>query len=90
MRINNQAKVSLHPSFACNQGYLHYILGVEPGVLVSIAPIFPYIVYIYARASRQWYYNKPFYWIAAIVAITLIDLAPYALELMEKAGLRPA
>jgi hypothetical protein len=92
MRINNQAKVGL-ASVLCllGQGYVFtYILGVEPGVLVSIAPIFPYIVYIYARASRQWYYNKPFYWIAAIVAITLIDLAPYALELMEKAGLRPA
>jgi hypothetical protein len=89
MRINNQAKVGLAAVLCLLvQGYIFtYILGVEPGILISIAPIFPYIVYIYARASRQWYYNKPLYWIAAIAVITLIGLAPYAMELIEIAGL---
>ena len=84
MRLNNQAKVGLATVLCLlTQGYIFtYILGVEPGVLISIAPIFPYIVYIYARSSRQWYYNKPSYWIAAIVALTLIDVAPFALELI--------
>lgn len=92
MRLNNQAKVGLATVLCLlTQGYVFtYILGVEPGVLISIAPIFPYIAYIYARASRQWYYNKPFYWIAAIVALTLIDIAPFALGLMGNAGLRIA
>lgn len=89
MRINNQAKVGLAAVICLLvQGYIFtYILGVEPGVLISVAPIFPYIVYIYARASRQWYYNKPLYWIAAIVVITLVDLAPYSLQLMDRSGL---
>jgi len=89
MRINNQAKVGLAAVICLLvQGYIFtYILGVEPGILISVAPIFPYIVYIYARASRQWYYNKPLYWIAAIVVITLVDLAPYSLQLMDRSGL---
>lgn len=84
MRLNNQAKVGLATVFCLlTQGYIFtYVLGVEPGVIISIAPLIPYIVYIYARASRQWYYNKPLYWIAAIVALTLIDIAPFALELL--------
>jgi hypothetical protein len=89
MRINNQAKVGLAAVFCLLvQGYIFtYILGVEPGVLISVAPIFPYIVYIYARASMQWYYNKPLYWIAAIVAVMLIGLAPYVPKLIEKASI---
>lgn len=90
MRLNNQAKVGLATVFCllC-QGYIFtYILGVEPGVIISIAPLFPYIVYIYARGRRQWYYNKPLYWILGIVALTLIDIAPYALEFMSKGGLK--
>ncbi len=82
MRLNNQAKVGLATVLCLlTQGYIFtYVLGVEPGVLISVAPLFPYIAYIYARASRQWYYNKPLYWIAAIVALTLIDIAPFALN----------
>ncbi len=81
MRLNNQAKVGLATVLCLlTQGYIFtYVLGVEPGVLIAIAPLFPYIAYIYARASRQWYYNKPLYWIAGIVILTLIDIAPFAL-----------
>ncbi len=84
MRLNNQAKVGLATVLCLlTQGYIFtYVLGVEPGVLISIAPLFPYIAYIYARGSRQWYYDKPLYWIAAIVALTLIDIAPFALRLL--------
>jgi ABC-type iron transport system FetAB permease component len=90
MRLNNQAKVGLATALCLLiQGYIFtYILGVEPGVLIAIAPIFPYIAYIYARASRQWYYDKPLYWIAAIVALTLIDIAPFALGFMGNAGIQ--
>ncbi len=89
MRINNQAKVGLAAAFCLLfQGYLFtYVMGVEPGVIISIAPIFPLIVYIYARSSRQWHYNKPLYWIAAIVLITLLDLAPYVIKFIGQSGL---
>ncbi len=83
MRLNNQAKVGLATALCLlTQGYIFtYILGVEPGVLISIAPLFPLIAYIYARASRQWYYNKPLYWIAGIAVLTIIDVVPFALKL---------
>jgi hypothetical protein len=81
MRINNQVKVGL-ATIVCliTQGYIFsYILGIEPSPAISFAPLVPYVVYIYARGRGVWYYNKPLYWIAVIVAITIIGLAPYVL-----------
>jgi len=80
MRFNNQVKVGL-ATIICliSQGYIFtYVLKVEPNTIVSIAPLIPYIIYIYARSSRSLYYNKPLYWIILVIAITLIDLLPYA------------
>jgi hypothetical protein len=89
MRINNQAKVGLATAFCLMlQGYIFtYVLNVEPHFLLVIAPLIPFILYIYARGRRTWYYNKPFYWIAAIIAITLIDLAPYIWDALGGSGL---
>ncbi len=86
MKFNNQAKVGL-ATVVCLilQGYIFtYILKVEPNVLVAILPLFPYILYIYARGRRTWYFNKPLYWIAALIVLTLIDLAPYVYWAMIK------
>jgi hypothetical protein len=83
MRLNNQAKVGLTTA-ACLliQGYIFtYVLEVEPHFLLTIAPIFPYLAYVYARGRRTWKFDQPLYWIAAIVIITLADLAPYLLGL---------
>ena len=82
MRINNQAKVGL-VTVACLlcQGYVFsYVLHVEPNPVISFVPLLPYIAYIYARGSRTWYFNKPHYWMAAVIALTLLDIAPFALE----------
>lgn len=79
MRFNNQVKVGL-ATIICliAQGYVFtYILGVEPNAAIPFAPLIPYIIYIYARGRGVWHYDKPLYWIAVIVAITVIDLAPY-------------
>jgi len=79
MRINNQAKVGL-VTVACLllQGYIFtYILKVEPHPLLSIVPLIPYVAYIYARNARTWYFNKPLYWIALIVALTALDILPF-------------
>ncbi len=84
MRLNNQVKVGL-ATIVCliSQGYIFtYILEVEPNVIVSMAPLILYIVYIYARGSRSMYYNKPLYWIIATVALTAIDILPYALRII--------
>jgi ABC-type iron transport system FetAB permease component len=81
MRINNQAKVGL-VTVACLllQGYVFtYILKVEPHPLLSIIPLIPYVAYIYARNGRTWYFNKPLYWIALIVALTALDILPFVL-----------
>lgn len=81
MRINNQAKVGL-VTIACLllQGYIFsYYLRVEPNPLISFVPLLPYIAYIYARNARTWYFNKPLYWIAVIVALTVLDILPFAL-----------
>jgi hypothetical protein len=81
MRINNQAKVGLVTVICllC-QGYIFtYILGVEPHPLISFVPLIPYIAYIYARGGRTWYFNKPLYWMAAIIALTALDIMPHAL-----------
>jgi hypothetical protein len=81
MRINNQAKVGL-VTVVCLlcQGYIFsFILKVEPHPLISFVPLLPYIVYIYARGSRTWYFNRPLYWMAAIIALTALDILPYAL-----------
>jgi ABC-type iron transport system FetAB permease component len=80
MQMNNQVKVGL-TTVVCLlcQGFIFtYILKVEPIALVSIAPIFLYIAYIYARNRRVWWYHKPMYWIVAIFILTLLDIAPYA------------
>jgi hypothetical protein len=79
MKLNNQAKVGL-VTIICllGQGYIFtYILKVEPNVVLSFVPLLPYVIYIYARGSRTWYYNKPLYWMAAVVALTLFDIAPF-------------
>ena len=81
MSINNQAKVGL-VTVACLlcQGYIFsFILSVEPHPLISFVPLLPYIVYIYARGSRTWYFNRPLCWMAAIIALTALDILPYAL-----------
>lgn len=81
MRINNQIKVGL-ATVVCllTQGYIFtYVLMVEPNPLISVVPLLPYIVYIYARGARTWYHNKPLYWIAAIIALSVLDILPFAL-----------
>ena len=79
MKLNNQVKVGLATVICLlGQGYvLTYVLGIEPSPFIPFVPLIPYVVYIYARNKRTWYYNKPNYWIAAIVAVTLLDLAPF-------------
>ncbi len=84
MKINNQAKVGL-VTVVCLlcQGYIFsFILRLEPHPVIAFAPLLPYIAYIYARAGRTWYFNKPFYWIAAIIALTALDILPFALGIM--------
>ncbi len=90
MRLSNQAKVGLATVLCLvAQGYIFtYVLGVEPNLLVIIAPLLPYILFIFARGRRTWYFNRPNYWIAAVIAVTLIDLAPYAVDLAGKFGLK--
>jgi hypothetical protein len=81
MRINNQAKVGL-VTVVCLlcQGYIFsYILGVEPNAAIAFVPLLPYIAYIYARGKRTWYFNKPVYWMAAVIALTALDIMPFAL-----------
>jgi len=81
MRLNNQVKVGL-ATIICLliQGYVFaYIMGVEPSFLISFAPLILYIIYIYANGRRSWYYDKPIYWIVAIITLTVSDLAVYAL-----------
>jgi len=85
MRLNNQAKVGL-ACVACLlvQGYIFtYVLFVEPHPFLSIVPLFPYLVYVYARGKRTWYFNKPFYWIGLIIFITLLDILPFAVAAMR-------
>jgi hypothetical protein len=90
MRMSNQAKVGLTTVLCLvAQGYIFtHVLGVEPNLLVDIAPLFPYILFVYARGRRTWYFNKPIYWIAVVIAITLIDLAPYSMDLASRIGFR--
>ena len=85
MRLNNQAKVGL-ATVVCLlvQGYIFtYVLFVAPHPLISIIPLIPYIIYVYARGKRSWYFNKPLYWIALIVSITLLDILPFAMDVMR-------
>jgi len=82
MRINNQAKVGLVTVICllC-QGYIFtYLLHVQPNPVISFVPLLPYIAYIYARGRRAWNYKRPLYWMAAVVALTVLDIAPFALE----------
>jgi len=83
MKLHNQAKVGL-VTVVCLilQGYIFtYILNVEPHALVSIIPLIPYVIYIYARVHRVYYYNKPLYWIAGIIVLTGVNILPYALHI---------
>jgi ABC-type iron transport system FetAB permease component len=83
MRINNQMKVGI-ATIICliSQGYIFtHVLKVEPNPVISFIPLLPYIAYIYARESRTWYFNKPIYWIAIVIALTVIDIAPFVLGL---------
>jgi hypothetical protein len=81
MRFSNQSMVGLATVICLLfQGYIFtYVLKVEPEAIVSIAPILPFVLYIYARNRRVWWSHKPIYWIAAIIALTMADIAPYAL-----------
>jgi hypothetical protein len=51
---------------------------VEPNPLISFVPLLPYLAYVYARGRRTWHFNKPQYWMAAIVVLTALDIMPYA------------
>jgi ABC-type iron transport system FetAB permease component len=79
MKINNLFKVGLTTivCLLCQGFILTYILKVEPFALVPIAPFFLLIAYVYAKNRRVWWYHKPLYWMAAIVVLTLVDMAPY-------------
>ena len=80
MRINNQAKVGL-VTVVCLlcQGYIFsYVLAVEPNPLISFVPLLPYLAYVYARGRRTWYFNKPRYWMTAVIALTALDIIPFA------------
>ena len=80
--MNNQVKVGL-TTIICLliQGYVFtYIMGVEPTFIISLAPLILYIIYIYAKGRRSWYYDKPIYWIVAIMTLTVLDLAIYVLK----------
>lgn len=81
MRMSNQSMVGLATVICLlGQGYLFtYVLRVEPNPLVSIAPIFLFVLYIYARNRRVWWSHKPQYWVLAIIVLTIADLASYAL-----------
>jgi hypothetical protein len=83
MRLTNQVKVALVTALCLlGQGYVFtYILKVEPGPLIAIAPLFLYIAYIYARGRETWSYDRPLYWCGAVLLLTLIDLAPFVLGL---------
>jgi hypothetical protein len=85
MRLNNQAKVGLVAVICLIfQGYVFtYILGINPNVIISFIPLIPYLVYIYARGGRRWYYNRPLYWIALVIALTLTDILPYSLGIIS-------
>jgi hypothetical protein len=86
MRFNHQTKVALATVLCLlGQGYiLAYFLEVEVNPIISFIPLLPYVVYVYARGKRTWYYNRPEYWIAAIAALTAIDLAPFVFMAMGK------
>ncbi len=88
MRLNNQVKVGLAAVICLIlQGYIFtYILGVNPNIIISFIPLIPYLIYIYARSSRRWYYDRPLYWIAIVIALTLIDILPYSLGLVPRYG----
>jgi hypothetical protein len=79
MKLTKQAKVGLVTA-ACLilQGYCFtYTLGIEPPFVVAIAPLLPYILYIYARNRRVWHFDRTHYWIAGIFVLTIIDVAIY-------------
>lgn len=83
MKINNQAKVGI-VTIVCllSQGYIFtYMLAIEPNPVISFVPLLPYIAYIYARESRTWYFNKPAYWIAFVLALTVLDIIPFAIDI---------
>ncbi len=88
MKLNNQAKVGLVTVFCLlGQGYIFtYILGVEPNPMISFVPLIPYVVYIYARGRRTWYYDQPLCWMAAVIILTLLDIAPFGYEFLVKSG----
>jgi hypothetical protein len=89
MRLNNQAKVGLVTVLCLlGQGYAFtYLLRVEPNPLLSFVPVLPYVAYIYARNKRTWYHHKPLYWMAAVIALTLIDIMPFVYEAMGRTGI---
>jgi ABC-type iron transport system FetAB permease component len=90
MSLNNQAKVGLVAVICLIfQGYVFaYILDINPNVIISFIPLIPYLVYIYARGSRRWYYNRPIYWIALVIALTLIDILLCSLGIISGLGLK--
>ena len=79
--MNNQVKVGLTTVICLLiQGYVFtYIMRVEPSFIISFAPLIIYIIYIYAKGKKSWYYDRPIYWIIAIILLTFLDMAAYAL-----------
>lgn len=82
MRVNNQALVGLATVLCLiAQGYIFtYMLRVEPHPLISFLPLLPYVAYIYARGRRAWYFDRPAYWIASVVLLTALDIAPFLIS----------
>lgn len=80
MHLNHQTKVGLATVICLLvQGYIFtYVMKVEPFFIIPIAPLIPYLLYIYARNKRSWYYDRPIYWIFAIICLTIMDLMAYA------------
>lgn len=77
MRLNNQAKVGL-TCVACLlvQGYIFtYVLLLSLILCSQLSPV-PLPCLCLCARKRTWYFNKPFYWIGLIIAITLLDILP--------------
>lgn len=82
MRIDNQAKVGLVTVASCLPGLcLSYVLHVEPESRSSPScRSFLILPTSMPAAGGTYVFNKPHYWMAAVIALTLLDIAPFALE----------
>jgi len=60
------------------QGYIFtHVLGVNPGVLITISPLLLYLAFFLVAAARG-VYGRPGYWAGAIVALTAVNISLYA------------